>query len=125
MAGRNPVKWREFQAGLDDDFRKLTDEYGKLRKDMIIQAAEVAESLVPRRSGRLANSISASKGSPRKSAKGGSPQVRRTVERLEPFESLFLMANDFKASWFETGTVKMRARPFFRVALQSVANMKR
>lgn len=120
------LNWQEFERELEREYKEaVVDEYGDLCTDVVVQAAEVMEQLVPRRTGKLANSIAASAGTERKGARGGSAQVRRTMARRGPFENVFLMVNDPKASLLERGTVHMAARPFFLPALQSVANLKR
>lgn len=120
------TNWEEFSIALEREFQEtVVDGYGEFRRDIVVQAAEVMEALVPRETGKLANSISASTGEERKGARGGSAQVRRVMADAAPFENVFLMVNDPKASLLERGTVKMPAKPYFRPALESVRNLKR
>lgn len=120
------TNWEEFLIELESEFKSaVVDEYGNLKRDVVVQAAEVMESLVPRKSGRLARSIAASAGEERKGATGGSAQVRRIMADAAPFENVFLMVNEPYASLVERGTVKATPKPFFRPALESVSNLKR
>lgn len=124
----------QFRRDLQEEFdREVVGNYEGLRSDVAMQIVEVAESLVPRRTGRLARSIAVSIGRERKGARGGSAQARQELAKLAirksagkpDFETIYVMVNSPLASLHELGTVKMAARPYFRAAVESTRNLSR
>ena len=111
--------WRRDLAEAEEDVQDFQGE-------VAIAVRSACEANSPRRTGDLAKSWAVSAGGPDKNLKEGSDaQAAAVVASARPGQSLFVQSNDFRASFFENGTVHMSPRPIVAPAIAAVEGMQK
>lgn len=120
------VNDREFRAELERELAGAEDEVKDFSGEVAKALRAECEANSPRKTGKLARSWAVSAGGPDKNLKEGSDaQADAVITGARPDQSLFVQSNDFRASFFENGTVHMSPRPIVAPALAAVEGMRK
>lgn len=120
------VNDREFRAELERELAGAEQDVAKFTGDVAKALRAGCEANSPRKTGKLAGSWAVSAGGPDKNLKEGSDsQAEGVIAAARANQTLFVQSNDFRASFFENGTVHMRPRPIVAPALAAVEEMER
>lgn len=114
------VNAKEFNQELERDFADLEQDVTAAENDIALQVLEDCRDATPFRTGKLQGEWGIAIGAPDPTAPGGGEEA--LAGRL-PQQPVFVQNNDFRASFFEHGTVKMAPRPMAAPAIER-ANRK-
>lgn len=120
------VNDREFRAELERELAGAEEDVASFTGEVAKALRAGCEENSPRKSGTLARSWAVSAGGPDKNLKEGSDaQADAVIAGARPDQSLFVQSNDFRASFFENGTVHMSPRPIVAPAVAAVEGMRK
>lgn len=120
------VNDREFRAELERELAGAEEDVKDFSGEVARELRNGCEANSPRKSGKLAGSWAVSAGGPDKNlTQGSDAQAAAVIAGARPNQSLFVQSNDFRASFFENGTVHMAPRPIVAPALAAVEGMQK
>lgn len=120
------VNDREFRAELERELAGVEEEVKDFSGEVAKALRSACEENSPKKTGALSRSWAVSAGGPDKNLKEGSDaQADAVIAGARPNQSLFVQSNDFRASFFENGTVSMAPRPIVAPALAVVEGMQK
>jgi hypothetical protein len=120
------VNDRAFRDELARELEGLEEDVTNFRKKVTKELRAKCEENSPRgKTGKLHKSWVVSAGGPDRNLKEGSDaQADAALAGLRPDQTTFVQSNDFRASFFENGTVNMSPRPIAAPALAAVEGME-
>jgi hypothetical protein len=115
-----------FRAELAKELEGAEEDVTRFTKRVAKELRSQCEQNSPRgKTGKLAKSWAVSAGAWNKNLKEGSDaQADAALADLRPGQTVFVQSNDFRASFFEDGTVNMSPRPIVAPALAAVEGME-
>lgn len=120
------VNDREFRAELERELSGVDEQVKDFSGEVARELRNACEANSPRKTGKLSRSWAVSAGAPDKNlAEGSDAQAAAVVAGARPDQTLFVQSNDFRASFFENGTVHMAPRPIVAPALAAVEGMQK